>query len=727
VTGTGQALPLGRSAQRRKKSLRWRRVRRTLYSLVALGLIGPIIAFMVAYIFTKVPQPSDVQTNQVATVFNADGSQLARIVPPEGNRTDVTIADIPTHVRFAVLSAEDRSFYSNPGFSVTGTARAALNDLSGGDRQGGSTITQQYVKNALTGDDQTLSRKLRELVISSKLSRQTSKDDILAAYLNTIYFGRGAYGIAAASKAYFGKATKDLTVAEGAVLASSIRSPTALDPTSHLEIAQERWTFVLDGMVSQNWLTPADRAAQVYPTVSAPKPADVSAGTQGANGLIVRQVQAELEALQISPQQLNTEGLQITTTIDPKTQSAAVDAAKKTLADQPQNLRTAVVSVDPRTGGVRAYYGGDDGNGFDRAQATSLPPGSTFKVFDLATALKQGTPLNKTYDGSSPQTISGQKISNSDGEDGCGTTCSLSEALKESLNTVYYRLTTEIGSQAVADTAHAAGIPLEFPGGQKTLVELNPSGPPNAGIGLGAYPVRPIDMAASYATLAANGVQRDAHFVQKVVTADGTVLFDRGSLAGKQAIDEPIAQNVTAAMQPIAAASRGHGLAGGRLSAAKTGTNQFLATADNRDAWMVGFTPSLSTAVWVGTDNPEPIKTKSGGPIYGSGLPSDIWKSTMDGALQGTPKETFPKAPAINGATETTTPAPTRRTTTSTAPTTTTTSGAPTATTTETPTTTPTTTTKGSKPTKPTQTTTAPAPVPCGPFPGFPVGCVPTG
>ncbi|MDQ2723254.1 MAG: transglycosylase domain-containing protein, partial [Actinomycetota bacterium] len=218
-------------------------MRRTVYALIALAIIGPIVAFMVAYVVIKVPQPSDLKTNQVATIFAQDGkTQLARLVPFEGNRTDVTISDVPTHVRFAVLSAEDRTFYSNPGFSVSGTARAALNDVTGGDRQGGSTITQQYVKNALTGDDQTLTRKLKELVTSTKLARQTSKDDILAAYLNTIYFGRGSYGIAAAAKTYFGKSTKDLSVAEGAVLAASIRSPSALDPTDHPEAAQQRWT-----------------------------------------------------------------------------------------------------------------------------------------------------------------------------------------------------------------------------------------------------------------------------------------------------------------------------------------------------------------------------------------------------------------------------------------------------------------------------------------------------
>jgi len=741
VTETGPTQPVGRAAERRQQRARWRKVRRALYALIALGLVGPILAFMVAYLLIDVPQPSDVKTNQVATIFAQDGkTQLARIVPPEGNRTDVPITEIPMHVRFAVLSAEDRSFYSNPGFSVTGTARAALNDLRGGDRQGGSTITQQYVKNVLVGDEQTLMRKLEELVMSTKLSRQTSKDDILAAYLNTIYFGRGAYGISAASKAYFNKPVKDLTVVEGAVLASSIRSPSALDPTDHPDVAPQRWGFVLDGMVEQKWLSPSDRSAQVYPKALPPADPDVTSGVQGPNGLIVRQIKTELTASGVSEQQLNTEGLQITTTIDPRAQQSAIDSAHETLNGQPPNLRTAVVSVDPRNGAVRAYYGGDNGAGLDYASSSSLQPGSSFKVFELAAALKKGIPLSRTYDGSSPQTIAGQKVANSDGES-CGR-CSLATALKMSLNTVFYQLTSDVGPQLVADTAHAAGVPLVFPGTtQRTLVEGDGS-PPNLGIGLGQYAVRPIDMAASYATFAANGIQRDSYFVQKVVTADGNVLLDRGAPAGKQSIDQAVAKNVTAAMEPIAGYSRGHNLAGGRESAAKTGTTQLGDTANNRDAWMVGFTPSLSTSVWVGTDKGEAIKTSGGSIIYGSGLPADIWKSTMDGALQGTPKETFPDAPAINGGSggvpQETTYAPPRRTTTYVPPVATQTTVPPVTTTlppppppppttTAEPTTTPPPPTTTPRVTTPQRTTTpqAPPPVKCFPGTGLPPGCVP--
>jgi len=305
----------------------------------------------------------------------------------------------------------------------------------------------------------------------------------------------------------------------------------------------------------------------------------------------------------------------------------------------------------------------------------------------------------------------------------------------------------------VADTAHAAGIPLEFPDGTKTLVNKDGS-PPNAGIGLGQYEVRPIDMASAYATFATNGMQHDSYFVQKVVTSDGTVLLDRGAPAGKQTIDQAVAKNVTAAMEPIAGYSRSHNLAGGRESAAKTGTSQLGDTENNRDAWMVGYTPSLSTAVWVGTTDGGAIKSSGGSIIYGSGVPADIWKSAMDGALQGTPEETFPSAPAINGGssgvpaettyvaprrTATYQPAPTATTRYQPAPTTTTdepvlttTEPPPATTTTEQPAPTTTaeapTTTNAPRRTTPPRVTRpqTPPPMPC-PVPGInlPPGCAP--
>jgi membrane peptidoglycan carboxypeptidase len=635
--------------------INWKWVRRGLSAtLVALVLL-PLVTFGMAYLIVDVPKPGDIRTNQVSTILASDGSELAKIVPPEGNRVDVNIDQIPVHVRNAVMAAEDRDFYSNPGFSFSGFARAVKNNIFGGDTQGGSTITQQYVKNALVGSARAgvggLVRKAKELVISTKMSRQWSKDEVMQAYLNIIYFGRGAYGIAAASKAYFNKPVEQLTVADGALLAALIQRPSTLDPAVDPEGSAARWNWVLDGMVTMGALSPTDRAAQVFPPTVSADLASAQNQTTGPNGLIERQVTKELlDLFNINEQTLNTEGLQVTTTIDPKAQAAAEKAVSHNLDGQNPDMRSAAVSIDPHTGAVKAYYGGSDANGFDFAQA-GLPTGSSFKVFALVAALQQGIGLGYQVD-SSPVTVNGITITNVEGE-GCGT-CSIAEALKRSLNTAYYRLMLKLknGPRDVADAAHKAGVADHFPGVDHTLSEDGKGGPPNNGIVLGQYQTRVLDMASAYATLAASGVYHAPHFVQKVVNAEGQVLFDASTAdnSGTQRIDKAVADNVTDAMRPIAGWSNGHNLAGGRASAAKTGTVQLGDTGANRDAWMVGYTPSLSTAVWVGTtEGTKPLQTASGRAVYGSGLPSDIWKATMDGALQGTDKETFPKPPEIGG------------------------------------------------------------------------------
>jgi membrane peptidoglycan carboxypeptidase len=638
-----------------RRQINWKWVRRGVYATVAALIVLPIITFAMAYLIVDVPNPGDIRTNQVSTILASDGSELAKIVPPEGNRVDVNIDQIPVQVRNAVMAAEDRDFYSNPGFSFTGFARAIKNNLFGGDLQGGSTITQQYVKNALVGSERTgiggLVRKAKELVISTKMSGEWSKDQVLQSYLNIIYFGRGSYGIAAASKAYFDKPVEQLNVAEGALLAALIQQPSGLDPAVDPTGAERRWNWVLDGMVQIGALSPSDRAAQVFPPTVPPDQARAANQTTGPNGLIERQVQKELlDLFDINEKTLNTEGLQITTTIDPKAQSAAEDAAAKYLDGQDPDMRTAIVSIDPHDGGVKAYYGGDDANGFDFAQA-GLPTGSSFKVFALVAALEQGMGLGTQVD-SSPVEVNGIKITNVEGA-GCGT-CNIAEALKRSLNTSYYRLMLKLknGPEDVAKAAHEAGIAESFPGVDHTLSEDGKGGPPNNGIVLGQYQTRVIDMASAYATIAASGVYHKPHFVQKVVNSQGEVLFDASQQNndGEQRIEKKVADNVIAAMQPIAAYSNGHALAGGRPSAAKTGTNQLGDTGANRDAWMVGFTPSLSTAVWVGTtEGTKPLENKWGSPVYGSGIPSDIWKATMDGALDGTDNESFPKPESIGG------------------------------------------------------------------------------
>ncbi|MGY2121182.1 transglycosylase domain-containing protein [Nocardia gipuzkoensis] len=647
---TRPPVPRPAPAENRPPRSRAERIRRLLLALFILFGVVPALLSVLAYWSAEIPDPSAVQTNQIATVLAADGSTvIAKIVPPDGNRMPVPLSDVPQPVRDAVLSAEDRNFYTNPGYSTSGFLRAVRDNLLGKDNAGGgSTITQQYVKNAFLGSERTVTRKMRELIIAAKMARQWSKDDILAAYLNTIYYGRGSYGIAAAAKVYFDKQVNQLTLAEGAVLAALIRTPSILDPETHLAELKARWRYVLDGMVEMGVLAPGDRDATTFPLIIPLTQIPDDDVARGPEGLIRNQVVRELRDSGISERDLNKGALQITTTIDARAQQAVLGAVRDRLGAQPPELRAAVVSIDPRSGAVRAYFGGYDGIGFDFAQAP-LQTGSAFKVFAAIAAQQQSIPLSRVLD-SSPVTDRGTRITNVDGES-CGK-CTMAEALKRSLNTSFYRLTMTMfdGPQAIADAAHAAGIPEELPGvAGKTLSE--DGGKPLNGIVLGQYVVRPIDMASAYATLGAAGVHHQPYFVQRVVTGDGRVLLDRGGdpdqqvgeqlPEGKQRIPRKIAENTTEAMLPIAAYSNGHALKNNRPSAAKTGTTQLGESDSNKDAWMIGFTPSLSTAVWIGTERSQPIRTARGADIYGSGLPADIWKQVMDDALDGTPIEQF--------------------------------------------------------------------------------------
>ncbi|MFC5136863.1 transglycosylase domain-containing protein [Actinomycetospora rhizophila] len=636
----GRSRPTDRGPDPRKR--RNRRLRRIAYVLLGLILLGPVLAFAVGWIFFRVPTPDDATNNQLATISYANGSSLASLVPEQGNRIKVPITQVPLHVQQSVLSAEDRSFYSNLGFDPVGILRAVWLQATGGSG-GGSTITQQYVKNTLVGDEYSIWRKYREVVIAAKISQEQSKEEILGNYLNTIYFGRGAYGIQAASQAYFGKDVSQLSVSEGAMLAGLIQSPSRWDPAVDRGMSEQRWNFVLDGMVSQNWLPAAERAGQVFPAAIPPQPRR-SGIPDNDRGHIVSAVRSELNSYGITEQQVNQEGLQVTTTIDPDLQDDAVRSVERRLRGQPQNLRTSLVSVDPRTGAIVAYYGGEDGSGFDYAQA-QRQPGSSFKPFVLLAGLQRSPSpigLGTTFDGSSPQTIAGTEVENNEGEN-CAN-CDLRTAMTQSINTVFYQLGVQVGPQRVADAAHQAGISADLP---------NPSG----GISLGDREVRPGDMAAAYATFAADGVYHRPHLVSRVTTADGRVLFDAGAPAGEQRMSQQLARNVTESMLQVADHS-GIALGGGRPVGAKTGTVQSSVDGQNNDAWTVGFTPSISTAVWVGTDDNTPIKTRDGRPIYGRGVPGQIWQGYMNDALQGDPVEQFSDFRPIGAPPQTTPTAP---------------------------------------------------------------------
>jgi membrane peptidoglycan carboxypeptidase len=678
-------------------------------------LMLPVVVFAVLYATINVPLPNQIQATQVSVLTYSNGAELARIGAQ--NRTDVPLSRVPMLVQYAVLAAEDRNYWSEPGVSVRGIARALYNDARGRNVQGGSTITQQYVKNAYLTQERTLSRKTKEAIIAIKLNREFSKQQILEWYLNTIYYGRGAYGLESAAETYFHLPVQKLTVAQGAVLAASIRSPALYDPQEHPDSARARWQFVIDGMAKQGWITQGDAATLAYPKVQ-PRIASRLNQVSGPNAYAVEQVKDELANLGFDEALLNRKGLRVQTTIDQRAQAAAVTAVNQTFAGQPATLRQALVAVDPTSGAVRSYYGGASGTGFDYAQAWR-PPGSSFKPYVLATALSQSlhadSKLNvySTFDGTSPRTIQGQTVHNS--ENAQCPNCTLLEAMKRSINTVFYDLAVQVGPKNVAAMAQQMGVAATH-NGKPTLQQ---NGTTAGGIGIGQYEVRPVDQAVGFSTLADGGVRRPAYFVQRVTDTAGHVLYQRPG-TGQRVLDAAVANDVTYSMEPVAAFSR-DALASGRPSAAKTGTQQFGKTNFNSDVWMVGFTPQISTAVWVGSDNPGPLKDANGNPLFGRGLPGLTWKTFMDTYLSGQPSTPLPATVEVKPAPPHTTPPPSTTpppvTTPPPATTPVPTTPPPSTTPPRTPTPTPTPTRTAPTSTRPPPTTTAPAATGGGPRP----------
>jgi membrane peptidoglycan carboxypeptidase len=612
---------------------------RTIVRWTARGLLAVMLAGLAAgsSYFQSVPLPDEPAYPLASEIYFSDGrTLLARLGTVD--RTETSLDQIPVPVQHAVLAAEDRGYYQHFGLSVRGVLRAAWTNATAGGGEGASTITQQYARNAYLSQDRTLSRKAKEAVLAIRLEHRYGKDEILRRYLTTIYFGRLAYGISAASWAYFGVPPQGLTLAQGAVLAAVIKDPWGFDPTVHPVQARNRWAWIIASMREQGWVSAAEAAAATYPVVLPEPP--VATTQAGVNGLIVSAVERELRDHGITPESLRTAGLRVVTTVDARAQNAVLRAVAKHRTGLDPAVHTAVVAVDPATGGVLAYYGGDRGAGYFDDAIAPRPPASTFKPLTLAVGLLRGVSYESRWDGSSPRMFrlrDGVPLHNAD--DVQRFPCTLSEAMVLSLNTPFYSLAQEVGGATIRELAVAMGIPDSYDGRPSMRDGKRDPRPGSTrpDITLGIYPVAPADLATVYATFAARGVWSERHFVTTV---------QRGQEAWYTARTRRMAILPAAVTADVTTVLAGvvdkHGQPKGRRAAGKTGTQQWGNTRDNQDAWMAGYTPQMATVVWLGRPDPGPIRDTRGRPIAGDGRPFDIWRDVIANALAGQANLPFP-------------------------------------------------------------------------------------
>ena len=615
---------------------RWLPSWRQGLSLVAVGFVGLVAIFILAVALTKVPAPNDLASAQTTIVYWSDGkTELGRI--GAANRINVALSDVPLNAQRAVLAAEDRDFYDHGGISPAGIGRSLVNNITGGSLQGGSTITQQYARNAYLTQERTFSRKINEVLLSFKLETTVSKDEILGDYLNTIYFGRGAYGIETASQQYFRTNSKNLTLAQGAAIAAIIRSPASYAPDRHPEKLKGRWLYVLDGMVQKGWITPAQKAAAVFPKF-APQLAVNRYG--GTTGYLLDSVRQQLLAEGFTEDQLNLGGLRVISTFDRAAQAAVVAAVKdKSPKSEAAGVRIGVVSIRPGTGEVIAMYGGANYlvDPLNNATQALGQAGSTFKPFALAAATEQGISLNSTWNGDNKTEVDGYKVTNY-GDKSWGT-ISLLKATEQSVNAVYVGVSQQVGYDQVVDSAVRAGIP-----------DTTPALGPYRSVALGVASPHVIDVAAAYSTFAARGQQVAPTVILEVRGDNGGLLYQHTANV-KQAFDSNTADTVNYALQKVVTNGTGRVAQDlGRPAAAKTGT-----TNDNKSAWFVGYTPQLVTAVMMVKDGPnnQPVSLSGTGglsTVTGGSFPARIWTAYMKAALEGQPVQQFDRPADIPSA-----------------------------------------------------------------------------
>jgi membrane peptidoglycan carboxypeptidase len=634
--------------------------------VLSLGLVGALLGALLVVILYKaieIPNPNKDFQTQTTHVFYADKkNEIGQFAKQKRDRIDY--AEMPQFVKDGVVAAEDRTFWTNPGVDIKGIIRAALSNAKGGSQQGASTITQQYVKILYLTSERSYKRKVKEAVVARKLSKQQTKDQILEGYLNTIYFGRGAYGIEAAAEIWFGVPAKELNLRQSVALASVINNPTQFDPANgeaNAAAMLSRMKHVLSGMVEMGKITQAeaDEAGAELPKFHKGA-AGASFGGQRGHALAL--VKKELLRLGIaSESEIDGGGLKVYTTLSRKVMKANEDAVNEIRPDGLKELHIGAASVQPGTGALRGFYGGQDylDSQINWALAGGSV-GSTFKAYALAAGLEAGYSLKDTFDGDSPYYYNGQgtgafAVNEETGID--HGPVNLIKATEQSINSAFADLTMSIpnGPEKIIEMANRLGVPEKGAGGVDNLYK-SPGLEPVYSVALGSATVAPVNMANAYGSFANRGEAAKIFVIDKVVDRNGEVLY-KHRVKTHEAVSEDISADVTYALQQVVKSGTGTAAAAvGRPAAGKTGT----ATAESRTggkdftsaAWFVGYTPQLSTAVMYvrsGADGrPEPLD----GYLdceFGGCYPARTWAALMRDALEGEPVEGFPPPAYVDG------------------------------------------------------------------------------
>ncbi|MCT1458009.1 transglycosylase domain-containing protein [Aestuariimicrobium sp. p3-SID1156] len=642
-TTTGRAPAKGRRKPgHRRRSPILTFVGRSFAVLGILSLVLALVAVIAALVFyqrTELPDPNkDFATNTTFIYYRDGTTKLGNFAVQ--NRQTIPYADMSQYAKDAVIAAENRTFWTDRGISPSGIARSAWSILRGGEIQGGgSTITQQYIKIYYLTSDRTMTRKMRELALAVKMGREKPKEEILRDYLNTIYFGRGAYGLQAASRAYFLTDAKKLTLEQSAVLASVLNNPTMFDPSAgakNEERLLNRYRYVLDGMLEMGTITQAQhgkawKALPPFPEVP------LNNRYAGPQGHLMAMVHEELLNQGFTDAQINGGGLRVTTTFDAMLQQHAISTAqsmtrKVASSAEPQqdaaNLHVAISSVDATNGEVLALYGGPDYLKNSRNWSTTArPSASTFKVWAAVAALRNGKSLYSQFNGNTftPEgdaTEVRNEFGYQYGE------VSLSEALEKSVNTAFVDMTQQLqsGPAKVVKAANDAGIPT------RSGWDLNNR------IALGTAEVSPLDNAIGFATLVNSGKRSNAHVIKQVKDINGKTLFTAKG-ATTQAIEKPIAADVTHALKSVVDQGTGRAVSDlGFPIAGKTGTSGVEERITS--AWFVAATRQISTSVMFvagdgGNGDLDPYKRPGDGTFFGGTYPAQTWAEFMKVAMKG--------------------------------------------------------------------------------------------